>query len=110
MLEPKTSVSGLIRKLKSRTIINSKTGCWEWQGAQDDGGYGLICWRGLNWRLHRLSAYLSLGLARIDTRQINHKCNNPSCWWWAHLYIGTQKDNYDDAMRAHVHSNWRRKC
>lgn len=82
--------------LLNRAKLNARTGCWEWTGAHDSNGYGMISRNGRRVRLHRLVAQLVLGLASDDTRIVLHKCDNPGCFNPDHLTIGTQGDNMVD--------------
>jgi hypothetical protein len=49
--------------------------------------------------VHRLSAYLFLGLGRESDLYVLHDCDNPSCFNPDHLSLGTQADNIADAAR-----------
>jgi hypothetical protein len=104
------SVSSLIRRLKEKTIINPMTGCWEWQGSRNRLGYGRIRWVEEEYRVHRLAAYISLGLDLNDKRQCAlHKCDNPCCWYWAHLFVGTKHDNIMDmVVKGKSWGSWNR--
>jgi hypothetical protein len=50
-------------------------------------------------RAHRLAWTLYKGEI-AKGMQVNHKCNNAKCVNVDHLYLGTQKDNMQDCIRA----------
>lgn len=69
------------------------SGCWEWQGHLDKGGYGrLVDDNGWLDMAHRLSYKLNVGPIP-DGLVIHHKCNNPPCVNPRHLVPATSFDN-----------------
>ena len=78
------------------SILNEKTGCWEWSKALDSKGYGRISRNGNDSRLaHRLSYTVFIGTIP-DKLCVCHKCDNPKCINPDHLFVGTNKDNMHD--------------
>ncbi len=69
--------------------------CWPWMGPRLASEYGTFGFMGHKWLVHRLSAHLS-GMA-IEGRVVCHSCDNPICGNPAHLWVGSQKDNMQDA-------------
>ena len=72
--------------------------CWEWKGAKNEHGYGLI---GTNnkklIKSHRFSWESHNG--QIPNGMIIcHACDNPSCVNHLHLFLGTQADNVKDMI------------
>lgn len=88
--------------LHSRTMVNWKTGCWEWEGAVDANGYtgaGNPMRPGTITRGHRIS-YEAFNGPITEGLHVRHVCNNPSCTNPEHLLLGTPKDNAEDRMKA----------
>jgi HNH endonuclease len=82
-------------RLRDRSIY-PESGCWEWTGAKNSGGYGFI-WNDGSGYVHRAAYELFLG--QIPSGMIVcHRCDNPSCWNPEHLFLGTYKDNRDDMI------------
>ncbi len=102
------------RVLKRIKITDA--GCWEYQGAKTRNGYGNIGRREggrlINHVAHRFVYEKMVGKIP-EGMQANHKCDNRICCNPAHIFIGTQKDNMEDAYakgrvprNPHEHKNW----
>lgn len=75
-----------------------KDDCWNWIGACDKDGYGLI---GVNKKLisaHRFSWEIHFDKIPKNLCVLHH-CDNPSCVNPHHLFLGTQQDNVDDKVK-----------
>jgi len=80
--------------------IKMENGCWEWQAAKHERGYGYFYTpshyskRKMDFA-HRVSMFLYKG-EKHDDLCVMHKCDNPSCVNPAHLHWGTHEDNMKD--------------
>lgn len=70
--------------------------CWEWQGSRD-AGYGTICLSQRIYYTHRIAYQLGTGLDP-GPLLVCHHCDNPPCCRPSHLFLGTVKDNANDAV------------
>lgn len=100
---PDLTDADYLAKLKARLTV-LPNGCWEIQGfthkshgTADERGYGDMCYRGKNWRAHRLMFFLHNGT--IDPKlDVMHSCDNPPCCNPAHLSQGTRRVNIRDSI------------
>ncbi len=86
----------IIERFLSKIIIQ-ELGCWEWQGALTEKGYGIFWDGSINVSAHRYSyewfnncklpKYIAGGL------QIDHLCRNRRCVNPDHLELVTQREN-----------------
>lgn len=79
-------------RISEKFQINYETGCWEWTGALDIGGYGQISVDNRCKLAHRISWNVFKG-AIPNGLQIDHLCRNRKCVNPDHLRVTTRKDN-----------------
>ncbi|AAP34081.1 gene 2.8 [Escherichia phage T7] len=83
----------LREKILERIKVTS-SGCWEWQGATNNKGYGQV-WCSNTGKVvycHRV-----MSNAPKDSTVL-HSCDNPLCCNPEHLSIGTPKENSTDMV------------
>lgn len=75
--------------------VKKSDGCWEWQGAKRNNGYG---W---SWAhrssTHRVSYEFAVGPIPPGLWVLHH-CDNRLCVRPEHLFLGTRQDNIDDMV------------
>lgn len=92
-----TPTEHLYQKLWSKIAHNNdEDSCWPWLAAIQGDGYGSVYVEGTIRLAHRVVWELYYG--PIPARlKVCHKCDNPPCCNPSHLFIGTQKENMQDA-------------
>lgn len=74
----------------------AKDDCWLWTGSVNNMGYGIASYGGHGRAAHRLIYELLIGPVPADL-DCCHICDNPRCVRPDHMFIGTRKDNMQDA-------------
>lgn len=73
------------------------TPCVVWTGSADEQGYGHRRFDGKRQRVHRIAVAEVDGWDAIEGKVVMHLCDNPPCYRYDHLRIGTPADNNGDA-------------
>ena len=75
--------------------VTTESGCIEWTGFINAGGYGIIYrWPNYDF-VHRVSARLILGES-LPGQEVMHLCDNRKCFNPDHLRWGTRQENVTD--------------
>jgi len=95
------------RLKRTKVQIDEETGCWIWQGATQNGGYGTVSIGRSNTTAHRMFyAVLVEQIPKGET--VHHKCATRLCVNPEHLESITQRENMAEmferkALNARIH-------
>lgn len=83
--------------------IKGPDDCWEWQGGNNGAGHGqfyikTVSGKAVREYAHRISWMLKFGDIP-EGMLVCHKCDNPPCCNPKHFFVGTPRDNMQDASK-----------
>lgn len=80
--------------------------CWEWSGALNTNGYGVVKVRGRLELAHRMALAVALGRPIREGLHALHACDNRRCVRPRHLREGTREENMAECVARGRHAGF----
>jgi hypothetical protein len=94
-----------VERLWDRYVVTG-SGCWEYTGVIVPNGYGRFRLNGRNVYAHRAAYEIANGQIPVGM-YVCHHCDNKPCINPDHLFIGSPRDNFQDAyVKGRITSRW----
>jgi hypothetical protein len=87
-----------IEDFLSMLQVDTETDCYLWQGAKSPNGYGVVSIGGKPISTHRLAWLLTMD-DDPEGFYCCHTCDRKDCCNTAHMFLGTAKQNSEDAVK-----------
>lgn len=84
-------------RFMAKVAIDLQSGCWEWTGAKAGTGYGVFR-RNDPRRMMMAHRWIWEYVYGPTDLWVLHHCDNRRCIRPSHLFVGTRRDNIDDAL------------
>jgi len=92
-LVKQSRIDEIFKKIKE----DPNSGCYISDHGKDTWGYTIVGLNGKHVQLHRLVYFIYYPSQNADDRSlVLHKCDNPGCVRFEHLFLGTHQDNVTD--------------
>ena len=108
------NLDNLETRLLRNSVVDQATGCWNWTGKQDRGGYGQLTVRvpgkpsPVNVYAHRAAVLVFQGKQLRAGLHVDHRCRNTACINPEHLRLVTAKTNL--TRRRVAKGLWCKRC